>query len=197
MKKVGLIVLITMTLSSCYKSFYVVDGKYQLTEMTSNYDKIESGQVSNGVYHDNLITIFTSVKGSNISLLIENNHNSSIRVLWDGAAFIDISGTAHRVVHSGVHWEDKSNQQVPSVIPSASNIKEMISPVDWIALPFGNKRFSVAENANKLLKQYSLNPRLTTVKLLLPIEVDDKTIEYTLVYVGTDFKVEQIQVQEF
>ncbi len=200
MKKVLLIILAMTTLSSCYTTTYFIDGKYRLKEANSNNTSL--GISSNNTYSDEYITLtpLASVAGSQIDLTIINNHSSSIRILWDDAAFIDNAGASHRIIHMGIKLIDKEKAQVPSVIPAGARLEDTIAPVEWleytngnwsIALPSYNK-FNSMDTAENTLQLYRTNPYYTETKLLLPIEIDGKKIEYTLTFVGSEFNIQSM-----
>lgn len=189
------------TLSSCYTTTYFIDGKYKLQEANSKSALL--GVCSNNKYSDEYITLIptASVSGSQIDLTIVNNHSSSIRILWDDAAFIDNEGSSHRIIHMGIKLIDKEKAQVPSVIPAGARLEDTIAPVDglaykdgsWsIALPDYNK-FNSRDAAENTLQLYRTNPYYTETKLLLPIEIDGKKIEYTLTFVGSEFKLQSME----
>lgn len=200
MKKRLLILLAMTTLSSCYTTTYFIDGKYKLKEANSNHTSL--GINSNNTYSDEYVTLTpsASVSGSQIDLTIVNNHSSSIRILWDDAAFIDNEGSSHRIIHMGIKLVDKEKAQVPSVIPAGARLEDTIAPVDgltfvdghWsIALPNYNK-FDNINAAENTLQLYKTNPYYTETKLLLPIEVDGKKIEYTLTFIGSEFNLQSL-----
>ncbi len=185
------------TLSSCHTTTYFIGGKYKLKEANSNHDSL--GVNANNTYSDEYVTLCpsASVSGSQIDLTIINCHSSSIRILWDDAAFIDNEGSSHRIIHMGIKLVDKEKAQVPSVIPVGARLEDTIAPVDgltfvdghWsIALPNYNKFDSINAAANTL-HLYKTNPHYTETKLMLPIEVDGTKIEYTLTFIGSEFKI--------
>lgn len=199
MKKTVLIILLAMTLSSCFTTTYMVDGTYKLKEANANYG---IGIVDNGAYSDEYVTLVPNVVESQIELMIINNHSSSIRVLWDSAAFIGGDGVAQRVIHTGVKLIDKDKAQVPSVIPAGSRINDIIVPVDgiefvngqWTYLPFIKRVFSNIESAESLLSVYNSTPLHTQMTVLLPIETDKGKIEYTMIFEGGNFNITSAEV---
>lgn len=106
---------------------------------------------------------------SSLGFTLQNKSDSTMRIIWDGASFVSPSGENSRVIHSGVRFIEKNKEQAPSVITKGGSLTDTISPSDglywnggrWVESDFlGNK------TAGK------------TVKVLLPIEVNDKTLEY-------------------
>lgn len=200
MKKVLLIILAMTTLSSCYTTTYFIDGKYKLKEANANHNSL--GVHSNNTYSDEYVTLCpsASVSGSQIDLTIINNHSSSIRILWDDAAFIDNEGSSHRIIHMGIKLIDKEKAQVPSVIPAGARLEDTIAPVDGLTLIDGNwsialpnyNKFDNINAAENILQLYKTNPYYTETRLLLPIEVDGKKIEYTLTFVGSEFNIQSL-----
>lgn len=200
MKKILLMILTTIVLSSCHTTTYFIDGKYRLKEANSNHTSL--GIHSNNTYSDEYVTLSpsASVSGSQIDLTIVNNHSSSIRILWDDAAFIDNEGSSHRIIHMGIKLIDKEKAQVPSVIPAGARLEDTIAPVDGLTLIDGNwsialpnyNKFDNMNSAENTLQLYKTNPYYTETKLLLPIEIDGKKIEYTLTFVGSEFNIQSM-----
>lgn len=203
MKKTLLVALVAVVLTSCYTTTYYVEGKYQLADTNSNYET-NNATMGNGMYSDEYITISPVVSDPKIDLTIVNNYKSSIRVLWDEAALIDGSGATHRVIHMGVKLVDKEKAQVPSVIPSGARIEDVVAPVDalefvngeWSITSFYDKSFATKEDAEDLLNRYESTPSYTSSKLLLPIEVEGKKIEYTFTFVGDNFELQSFETYD-
>lgn len=194
MKKFIILLSMTLLLSSCYTHTYFVDGNYRLSETSVHGNKQAS---SDNHYSDEYLTLFSEINDTQIDLTIKNNHSSSIRVLWDEAAYIDNMGNSHRVIHIGTKLVDKEKAQVPSVIPNGAQLKDVLVPSDgielqggeWVYEPLHYNKFTTAEGADDLLQRYQSLPELTKTQLLLPIEINGEKIEYTLTYRGSDFYV--------
>ena len=195
MKKFIILLSMTFILSSCYTHSYFVDGTYHLSE--TNVQGNEKSISQDNVYSDDYLTLRSEINDTKIDLAIKNNHTSSIRVLWDEAAYIDNIGNSHRIIHMGTKLVDKEKAQVPSVIPAGAQLKDVVAPSDgiefkngeWVYEPLHYNKFPNSISAEEILKQYESRPELTKTQLLLPIEINGEKIEYTLTYKGSNFYV--------
>lgn len=228
MKRICFIFLTLLTLSSCSYTYtlHFVDNNYQLKQANSTLNP-EGSEVSNQSYNDEYLTIeLLQVTNDCIFLTLVNNHTSTIRILWDEAAFVDFNGYSHRInhdnsaiskklfdglsiSHSGgkrafsTHLGksimiDESKVQIPSVLPAGSRVNTVIIPIGdapIVKCPnIDDNAIEVYEDDDPKVKEDKLGKvekRLnkcqamtdeTAIKLLLPIEVDGKKIEYTTTF---------------
>lgn len=203
MKKTLTLLLLLITFSSCTTTRYYLESTNKLIDTSAN---IELNEVSlkGAIYSDEYVTIIPNAEDVSINLVIANNHNSSIRVLWDNAAYIDSRGNAHRIIHLGVKLVDKEKAQVPSVIPKGAQIEDLVVPADcvewvdnsWKVSPLEYNEFSTMDMAEQELNMYINFPERSSSKLLLPIEINDKKVEYTLSFIGDNFKISSKEVTD-
>lgn len=203
MKKTLTLILLLVAFSSCTTTRYYLESTNKLVDTSSNIE-LKDASLRGSVYSDEYVTIIPNAEDVSINLMIANNHNSSIRVLWDNAAYIDSRGNAHRIIHLGVKLVDKEKAQVPSVIPKGAQIEDNVVPVDcvewvgdsWKVSPLEYNEFSTIELAEQELNMYLSYPERSSSKLLLPIEINDKKIEYTLSFIGDDFKISSKKITD-
>lgn len=187
--------LIGLAITSCSVANYMHSGEYVLTSIetpTGVYD------VDSSFFSDDFLAITTSIEDNHLSLEIVNVSNSSFKVDWDGGAWIDMEGKAHRIIHTGTKFIDKEKAQVPSVVPRGASISEIVAPSDnvdydlklkmWDYKPlFDTKKYKSKEEAEEALN--GLRP----TKLLLPIESNNIIREYTFVFNGKNLAIDQIR----
>lgn len=66
----------------------------------------------------------------------------------------------------------------------------------WKVSPLEYNEFSTIELAEQELNMYLSYPERSSSKLLLPIEINDKKIEYTLSFIGDDFKISSKKITD-
>lgn len=104
MKRVCYLLILLFTLSGCSSTstmVTIIDSNFQLKQAKSplNTNVVE---VKGQCYQDEYIELeFQQVKKDAFFLTLTNNHNSTIRILWDEAAFVDFNGYTHRINHDG------------------------------------------------------------------------------------------------
>lgn len=196
MRKSLIGILLMITLSGCYSTTYFVDSTHKFDGGYSN-PKTNDATINAVSYSDEYITIIPKSIDPKIELTLFNNHTSSIRILWDESAYIDISGNAHRVIHTGVKFTDKEKAQVASIVPAGAKIEDVAVPVEcieyingaWIIIPFEYNKFYNLSDAEDKVCAYKNDPSLSGCTLVLPIMVEDKKIEYTLRFNGDKFSI--------
>jgi hypothetical protein len=188
-----------ITLSGCYTTTYFVECIHKIDEGYSN-PRTDNEVVTELSYSDEYLTIIPYSENPRIELVLINNHTSSIHILWDEAAYTDVRGKAHRIIHNNTKFIDREKAQVASVIPAGAKIEDVIVPTEciamidgeWEIIPFESDEFLSLEDAEAELYAYQNNPGLSKCSLLLPIEIEGKKIEYTLNFTGKNFSINSI-----
>lgn len=228
MKRVYLLLLLLLSLSGCSYSSYtasIIDNNIQFKQTKSPLSP-NAIDVNEQYYQDEYISVrLNEVTENSIFLTLTNNHNSTIRILWDEAAFVDFQGYSHRVNHDGSGKKDfalageiqtkseayssgesisgsshsrvnalgrivdTDDAQTVTIIPSEARINTVIEPVAnnriirYINIKEVKYRDELGstENAQNAFNAYRSKVESTTVKLLLPLEVDGEKMEYTFI----------------
>lgn len=152
-------------------------------------------------FTDSLISVGIELSKSGFLTKIRNNQAEKIKVLWDESVFVNITGEAVRVIHSGINYIEAEKSAVPSVIPENSYIEEFITPVKnienvtlnngssyWIVTPFMDK---CASNDKQVAGQCIQGKIGKQFGLLLAFEQGKSVFNYTFwfAYVSGKLKV--------
>lgn len=195
MRKIITILAAAVALSSCSITKYLVDNEYLLSTIENNVKNVEVS-ASRNTYSDDIIDVAMSFGDESISFTMVNNSNSSIKILWDDAAYMDQYGDAHRIIHTGVRLVDKEKAQVPSIIPRGAKLNDGVVPANLVNLIAGNwvyeplsklRMFDSRKEADEAVSNF--NP----VRLLLPIETNGVRYEYTYTFENKDAKVIEVK----
>lgn len=123
-----------------------------------------------------------------ISFTLLNMTAGPAMVDWNSAAYVDVLGQSHKVMHSGVKFIDKEKPQVPSVIPPGASISDMVFPADYASYTSGKyggwmeePLFPDGPNAKDYKGQ--------SFGVFMPIEVNGRVKNYHFV-----FKVEDVRM---
>lgn len=193
MKKVFILLCVSALFFSGCLTYYT--GKYDVelesVERPANAQErygeseilsLETEGVSQYVYTDDLVKVILIPLSDQIKLFVQNNTDHSIKIVWDDAAFVGVSGKSSRVMHSGVRYIDKNNPQPPSVIPKGSTLDDIIVPVDNIYFSGSNWiTLSILLDKTmdkKLLSDFSKEAVGKSLVLVLPIKIEDVVNEY-------------------
>lgn len=179
---------------------YSVTGQYNTDSVICPGEGLHA--IAFNDYNDNGVRISPYITPDDITVWIRNDTQSSIKVLWDDAAFIDGEGISHRIIHTGTKYIDKEKAQVPSVVAQSSEINDSLYPVDYVILnntssgTIGWSKQPLLDLTQKYRsKEEALNviACINSLKLLLPIEYNGIKKEYLFSFSGDGYSVHEEQ----
>ena len=94
--------------------------------------KVEEEGIYKYFFEDEMVKIVWIPTAYQVSFVLTNKTNHSIKIVWDEAAFVDVAGVSHRVMHSGVKYIDRNNPQPPTVVVRKGTITDLVIPTDNI-----------------------------------------------------------------
>jgi hypothetical protein len=147
------------------------------------------------IAEDQLMRIIWAGPDDQLGFNLLNKSGSPVRILWDDAAYVDITGQSRRVIHSGVKLADRNSPQAPSVIPSKGRLNDIVYPSDHVSY-YGNwsqrpmfpclrEGYACTDPERRLVAAHTG----LDYRVLLPVEVGKETYPYTFV-----FKVNKAEV---
>jgi hypothetical protein len=159
-------------------------GYYHL--VFNNITKPKSSKFTKGKVSTNNITGQTSYDDNHISLKIypeddcfrfsiKNLSQNTMIINWDDVIFIDENSESQRMVHSGIRYIHVNSPQTPSKILKNTMINDVLIPVHRV----------YNGGINDILHRCgirSLFTEGTLVHIVLPIEMNGVSYEYTISY---------------
>lgn len=138
-------------------------------------------------YEDASIAINFTIANEEVDFTLSNKTQEPQSINWDEVSFIDLNGTAHRVLHQGVKFVDRDKPQSPTVIPPGAKINDLVALSDGV-------RFNSSINdweRDPLLppSQTIANYKGKTFGVFMPISVDGKKKNYTFT-----IRIEDVQM---
>ena len=106
--------------------------------------KIEEDGIGKYLFEDDMIKVTWVVTSSSLNFELYNKTSHSIKIIWDEAAYVDVTGQSQRIMHSGVKFIDRNNPQPPSVIIRKGTLTDIIIPTDNVY--FNSRNFFVSIN---------------------------------------------------
>lgn len=212
-------------LSGCASHYYRAKYDFGLTNVnrSGNVDSkygekaITEGGKDNSkgyFFEDKVVKIFWKPSARDIDFTITNKTETSIQIIWDEAAYVDENNKSHRVIHSGVKFNDRNTSQPPSIIAAKGSLDDNISSADsWyfvtydeqtIYKPMGwnqNPMFPDYQNRGSTILLIGGKPQETNfpnqvksyigkqIKVVLPIRIQGETTEYTFAFNIKDVEV--------
>jgi len=180
------------TLVPSYVARYEVSLiEVQRSEATqSRFGPIKIAPATKGLFvaEDDLIRITWAGPDDQIGFDLLNKTDSPAKILWEDAAYVDISGQSRRVIHSGVTLLYRNSPQTPSVVPSKGRLNDIVYPSDHVSY-YGNwsqrpmfpclrEGSPCTEQDRKLVAAHSG----LDYRVLLPLEVGQEKHPYIFVF---------------
>lgn len=205
MKKIFFALVVGAMLTSCafpYVSYSVglsnveapADAKTQYGE--TKIIKLDVDGKTSYKYEDDYIDISWFVGKNQFVFDLKNKSNYSIKIPWDDVAYMNTSGQAGRVMHSGIKYTERNNSQPASVVPKGASLNDIVMPTDnvfYMTGQYGGWReknlfiFPIDRYDIESSKQPYIGK---TVKLLFPIIIENVKNEYVF-----EFKINDITIK--
>jgi hypothetical protein len=198
-RAVGLLFLLSIVLTSCFTTRkvpgYTSYSGYFVTELQSvecpqnsreQYGETKIVSVQDSVtkhsYEDNNIDISLWLWpfSKDISLFLTNKTNYSMKIIWEEAACVSVTGESLRVFHG--------NAQPMTTIVKGGFLSDRVTPVESVYV--GSKLGEVHSTTSKTLEEQDLLIERNVgkdIKLLLPIKIEDTTNEYLFTFKIKEF----------
>lgn len=139
------------------------------TTVTNNDDK-----VTRFSYVDNFIDILIFTTLDQFNFVLKNVSNSSLKVVWNEAVFVDVDGSTSKIMHSGIKYSQREADQPASTIIAGAKLDDLAAPTSKIYYSESLKKWtSYSLYSNAKIKETN-----QTIKLMLPIQVKDVVNEY-------------------
>ena len=169
---------------------------------TQKIDAVETNQKYKSVFEDDMVRILWFVDNKNVSFLLQNKTDHSIKISWDEAAYVDELGRSHRVMHSGIKYTDREKPQAPSVIVRKGSIEDIVYPTDYVIFSSGTKYSAGSWDEKPLLfyKDFhsidspgkynsidefgkAVNANIgKQIQILLPLQIQDVINDYIFIF---------------
>lgn len=175
-------------------------------------EKISLGDSSRYVYEDSMVKVRIAAGDENVQFEISNRTDHSIKIIWDEASFIDTESKVAKVMHVGIKYTDRNQAQPPSIIPAHQTVDDGAWPNDRVSFDEGSayrkaewKHQGLVRPSITLIRAETLTSPVTPdatftslakgnvgkrMGLILPLQIEGVTNEYTFWFRVTDAKVE-------
>ena len=82
-------------------------------------------------FEDGMVGIEWRPTSDDIGVVIRNKTYDPLKVVWDEARFIDEKGVSHRLIHSGIGYEERYDFHPPTIIVPRGTLEDFIHPADY------------------------------------------------------------------
>jgi len=171
-------------------------------DSSDRYGKVESID-ENGVnkfsFQDENISI-SIFATDRFDFDLKNVSDHSIKLIWNDAAYVDLRGNSSKIMHNGIKYSQREENQQSTTIIAGANIHDVIIPNSSVYYDKGlgeNTKFSGWRIAPLFPTNYRGKNNIGEVRLMLPIQIKGVTNEYTFVFkVYYKFKHPELLTEE-
>ncbi len=137
--------------------------------------------MSKFTYKDNVIDIMIFADQSNFNFILQNISESSIKIVWDEAVFVNFDGSTEKVMHKGVKFSEKNGAQPATTIIKNAKWEDTVTPTHLVYYREATKDIEGGWDTYSMYpKEEGLKPG--QIKLMLPIQIKDVINEYVFVF---------------
>lgn len=115
-------------------------------------------------YTDSIIDILIYGTNEQFNFVLKNISQHSLRLIWNEAAFVGLNGTSSKVMHSGIKYSQRENDQPASTIIKGAKLDDFATPT------------------HLMFPEEYIGKEIGEIKLMLPIQIKDVINEYTFVF---------------
>ena len=137
------------------------------------------------IYEDSIIKIDWGYASTQIGFDLTNKSDQTLKIIWDDAAFISQSNESSRIFHVGIKYTDRENPQPPTSVYKKTTLSDLIAPTSYtryVSGQYGGWRsdplIPIPSNVWSSKIEYIESLLGKTMRVILPIKIDDKVIEY-------------------
>jgi hypothetical protein len=133
-------------------------------------------------YQDNSIAISIYIVNESCQIRLENLTSNDIKIVWERSQYIDQHMQPHRLMHSGIRFQDRNNPIPDQIVHAHVSIQEAVFPVDHVIFISQKKSYDI-EPLFPLDRDEAAQLKGRAISLFIPIEVNRAIIPY-------NFKIE-------
>jgi hypothetical protein len=126
-------------------------------------------------FRDSTIAVSFMFGDRSFQLRFENLTARNVKILWERSEYTDTNGQSHRLMHSGIRFQDRNNPIPDQIVQPRSSVQEAVIPISKVYFVQEKKIYSVRPlfelNTAAGLKGKAIN-------LFIPVEVDRAIIPY-------------------
>ena len=94
-------------------------------------ETVVEGGITRYRSEDNMVRIEWRPAPVDIEFTVNNKTDGPIKIVWDESRFVDEKDISHRLIHSGIGYEERKLPQPPTVIAGGIYLQDFIHPLDY------------------------------------------------------------------
>ena len=174
-------------LKGSYKTALVKVEKPEDT--TNRYGETKTTQdagVDKYSYNDSIIDITIYGTKERFNYVLKNISNHSLKIIWNEAAFVGLDGSTSKIMHVGIKFSERENDQPATTIIKGAKIEDVATPTANVyydeGVKVGYSTIGSGWKTKSMLPETYKGKDSGEIRLMLPIQVKDVVNEYTFVF---------------
>ena len=170
----------------------------------SRVEKVIEQGVVRYAFEDEVVKMIWRGAPIDIVFTVNNKTDGPIKIIWDGAKFIDEKGISHRLNHSGIGYDERNLPQPPTIVATRGKLDDFLHPADYfqwepIGILTSGKQDGYWDRAPFLPTQIKgtaeelrtkTDPVIgKTFQVILPLEINNVRIDYLCT-----FKINRVEI---
>ena len=148
-------------------------AKYRLTY------RMTSPAVSEELrFMDKTIAVSFTVEEQAFKMRFENRSPLEIKILWERAEYTDVNGQLHRLMHSGIRFQDRNNPLADQRVPAHGIVEEAVIPITNVYVSAQKKGYDIRP-LFRLEGDAAARLKGKSISLFIPVEVDRQIVPYS------------------
>jgi hypothetical protein len=91
-------------------------------------------------FEDEMVRIQWRPTANDIVLVVHNKADNPVKIVWDEGKFIDAEGVTHKLLHSGIGYEERNDFHPPTIVYAKDTLEDFVYPADcWQKEESGRK----------------------------------------------------------
>ena len=83
-------------------------------------------------FQDKVVSFSLIVEDRQFHLNLANLTSSELNILWDRAEYTDVKNRQHRLMHSGIRYQDRNNPLPSQGVPPHGSVQEAVMPTSSV-----------------------------------------------------------------
>lgn len=155
--------------------------------------RLISPEASNEIkYRDKSIAVSFEVGEQSFQMHFDNIGPHDLKILWERAEYRDVNKQQHRIMHSGVRYQNRNNPIPDQPVPSHASVQESVIPVSSVYVSDQKKGYDV-HPLFSLNGDAAAGLKGKTINLFIPVEIDRQIIPYNFNIEITDSVKEPVK----
>lgn len=174
-------------LEGVYKTALIkVEKPEDSSDRYSNAIAVSDENVGKYTYSDSIISVIISGDKEQFNFELKNMSPSTLKIIWDEAAFVGIDGSTSKVMHVGTKYSERNSAQPATTIIKGAKVDDLACPTANVyydeGYTSGYTTYGNGWKTHSMLPESYVGNEAGEIRLMLPIQIKNVINEYTFVF---------------